>query len=84
VLAKILQPLLVPNKPPALSCHHLRQVISSLTLRLESQYGVSYMWSISTDRLSRAVVEILSFKDIESRPWPFGYWALIVMAALDS
>jgi len=27
-LVKILQPLLVPNKPPALNCHPLRQVTS--------------------------------------------------------
>ena len=38
---------------------------------LDSQYGVSYRWSIWTDRVS-CTVEILSFKHVESRPWPFG------------
>jgi len=39
-------------------------VTSSVTWPLDSQYGVSYRWSIWTDRLSRTVVEILSFKGI--------------------
>jgi len=37
---------------------------SSLTWPLDSQYGVSYRWSIRTDRLSRTAFEILSFKVI--------------------
>ena len=40
-------------------------VTSSVTWPLDSQYGVSYRWSIWTDRLSRTVFEILSFKCIE-------------------
>jgi len=39
-------------------------VTSSVTWPLDSQYGVSYRWSIRTDRLSRTVFEILSFKVI--------------------
>jgi len=41
-------------------------VTSSVTLLLDSQYGVSYRWSIWTKRLSRThtVFEILSFKGI--------------------
>jgi len=37
---------------------------SSVTWPLDSQYGVSYRWSIRTDRQSRTVIELLSFKCI--------------------
>jgi len=49
--------------------------MSSVSWPFDSQYGVSYRWSITTDRLSRTVFEILSFKGIGvmgSRTWPFG------------
>ena len=35
-----------------------------VTWALDSQYSVSYRWSVRTDRLSRRVVEILRFKCI--------------------
>jgi len=38
------------------------QVTSSVMWPLYSQYGVSYRWSIRTDRLSCTVFETLSFK----------------------
>jgi len=105
--------LLAPNKPPALSCHHLHDIIGHMTIGFviygllyvinvnqpsilnsflkinikpqrycvttltfwgyvtssatwpsDSQRMVSYRWSLWTDRLSRTIVEILSFKDI--------------------
>jgi len=39
-------------------------VTSSVTWPLDSQHGVSYRWSIRTDRLSRTVTAILSLKCI--------------------
>jgi len=39
-------------------------VTSSVTWPMDSQYGVSYRWSIRTDRLSRTVIEILNIKCI--------------------
>jgi len=39
-------------------------VTPSVTWPLDSQYSVSYRWSIRTDRLSRTVIEILRFKCI--------------------
>ena len=42
------------------TCH----VTSPVTWPLDSQCGVSYRWYIWTDRLSRTVFEILSFKNI--------------------
>ena len=47
-------------------------VTSSVTWPLDSQYSVSYRWSMRTDRLSRTVIEILSFTVLGSRLWPFG------------
>jgi len=47
-------------------------VTSSVSWPLDSQYRVFYRCSIATDRLSRTVFEILSFKGIGSRLWPFG------------
>ena len=47
-------------------------VTSSVTWPLDSNYNVSYRWPIRTDRLSRTVIEILRFKCIGSRLWPFG------------
>ena len=49
-------------------CH----VTSSLTWPLDSQYRVSYRWSIITDRLSRTVFEVLSFKGIGVTTLTFG------------
>jgi len=51
----------------------LGSLTSCVTWPMNSQYWVSYRWSIWTDRLPITVFEILSFKDIESRPWPFGF-----------
>ena len=42
----------------------LGHVTTSLTWPLDSQYSVSYRWSIRTDHLSRTVIEILWFKCI--------------------
>jgi len=42
----------------------LGHVTSPVAWPLDSPYGVSYRWSIRTDRLSRTVIEILSFKGI--------------------
>ena len=47
-------------------------VTSSVTWPLDSQYEVSYRWSIWTDRLSRTVFEILSFKGIGVTTLTFG------------
>ena len=60
-------PLTMPItfNPRQYNCHHLRQVTSSATLTFYSQCMVTYRWSIWTDRLSRTVVEILSFKNFE-------------------
>jgi len=45
---------------------------SSVTWPLDLQYGVSYRWSIWTDRLSRTVFEILVFKVIGVTSLTFG------------
>ena len=47
-------------------------VTSSVTWPLDSQYGVSYRWSIWTDYISRTVFEILSFKGIGVTTLTFG------------
>jgi len=39
---------------------------------LDSQYGISYRWSVWTDCLSRMVVEIFDFKDIGVTTLIFG------------
>jgi len=60
-------------------------VTSSVTWLLNSQYGVTYRWSIWSDRLSRSVFEILSFKDIGVTTLTFrGHMTSSVMWPLDS
>jgi len=53
-----------------------RDVIAHVIIGL----AIFCRWSVWTDRLSRTVVEILNFKYIESRPWPFGVKSSDVIA----
>ena len=65
---------MVPNKPqPQTVIICAKWVTSSLTWPLDSQYGVSYRWSIWIHRLSRRAVEILSLKDIGVATLTFWY-----------
>jgi len=58
-----------PTKHPALNCHHLGHVMWSL----DSQYTISYWWSIWTNRLSRTVFEVSSLKNIWTMTLTFGF-----------
>jgi len=50
---------------------YLGHVTSSFTLPFESQWVISYWWSIGPKSISPAVFKIFGPKYIEARPWPF-------------
>jgi len=60
-----------PKYLGAMTFTFLGHVTSSFTWPFESQWVISYWWSIGPKSLSPSVFKIFGLKYIEARPWPF-------------